>query len=136
VLGTRRVLAVGDAAGFVNPLTGEGMTYSILSGKLAAMAVKERLEKGFGHEAIRRYDESCSELILKDLKAAARISPVLHRLVGVVDTRSFFDNFGEETALVEICLRIARGEQGWRALLRSAVPKFPALFFSSLDISQ
>jgi len=136
VLGTKRVLAVGDAAGFANPLTGEGMTYSILSGKLAAKAMKERLEKGFSHEAIRRYHESCSELILKDINAAARISPFLHRLDGIVDARSFFDNFEEETALVEICLGIARGEQDWRALLRKAAPKFPSLFFSSLNISQ
>ena len=133
VLGTRRVLAVGDAAGFVNPLTGEGMTYSILSGKIAAQTVNERLENGFGREAIRRYDERCAELILKDLRAAARISPILHRLVGVVEVRSFFDHFQEDRALVEVCLRIARGEQDWRALLRRAIPMFPVLFFSSLS---
>lgn len=131
-LHTKRTMVVGDAAGFVNPLTGEGMSYSILSGKIAAQTAGELIEKGFSPAIMRRYDERCAEQILKDLRAAARISPILHRLVGVVDIRTFFSNFKDERRLVDICLRIARGEDDWRSLLRSTVPLFPALFFSSL----
>jgi len=45
-LGTERVLFAGDAAGLVNPVTGEGISSAILSGRLAAEAVSESLEKG------------------------------------------------------------------------------------------
>ncbi|HEX4816212.1 MAG TPA: NAD(P)/FAD-dependent oxidoreductase [Nonomuraea sp.] len=39
--GAGRVLLAGDAAGLVNPLTGEGIYYALLSGRLAAEAAVE-----------------------------------------------------------------------------------------------
>ena len=45
-LGTDRVLSAGDAAGLVNPVTGEGISSAILSGRLAAEAVSESLDTG------------------------------------------------------------------------------------------
>ena len=45
-LGTDRVLFAGDAAGLVNPVTGEGISAAILSGRLAAEAVSESLDTG------------------------------------------------------------------------------------------
>jgi len=45
-LGTERVLFAGDAAGLVNPVTGEGISSAILSGRLAAEAVSESLDTG------------------------------------------------------------------------------------------
>jgi geranylgeranyl reductase family protein len=38
-LGTRRSLLVGDAAGLVDPFTGEGIRFAIKSGRLAAQAI-------------------------------------------------------------------------------------------------
>ena len=45
-LGTDRVLFAGDAAGLVNPVTGEGISAAILSGRLAAEVVSESLDTG------------------------------------------------------------------------------------------
>jgi len=45
-LGTDRVLFAGDAAGLVNPVTGEGISSAILSGRLAAAAISESLDTG------------------------------------------------------------------------------------------
>jgi geranylgeranyl reductase family protein len=45
-LGTDRVLFAGDAAGLVNPVTGEGISSAILSGRLAAEVVSESLDTG------------------------------------------------------------------------------------------
>jgi flavin-dependent dehydrogenase len=132
VLHSRRALAVGDAAGLANPITGEGMTYAFTSGTLAAHSVKAALEQGSTLAAFREYDALCMEAMIKDLHAAALLSPVLHRLVGVVDTRKFLENFHEEDALVKACLSIAQGQAGWQLLARLAVPRFPRLFFSSL----
>jgi geranylgeranyl reductase family protein len=38
-IATKRVLLVGDAAGLVNPVTGEGIRYALLSGKIAAQTI-------------------------------------------------------------------------------------------------
>ena len=40
-----RLLLVGDAAGFINPLTGEGIYYAMVSGQIAAETIVEALEK-------------------------------------------------------------------------------------------
>jgi flavin-dependent dehydrogenase len=43
--GTRRVLVAGDAGGFVNGFSGEGIHYAMVSGELAATAVADALAK-------------------------------------------------------------------------------------------
>jgi geranylgeranyl reductase family protein len=40
-----RLLLIGDAAGFINPLSGEGIYYAMVSGKIAAEIIAEALEK-------------------------------------------------------------------------------------------
>jgi flavin-dependent dehydrogenase len=40
-----RLLLVGDAAGFINPLSGEGIYYAMASGQIAAEIIAEALEK-------------------------------------------------------------------------------------------
>lgn len=40
-----RLLLVGDAAGFINPLSGEGIYYAMVSGQIAAEVIAEALEK-------------------------------------------------------------------------------------------
>ena len=42
----RRVLLVGDAAGLVDPLTGEGIYHAIVSGQTAALAINSELKGG------------------------------------------------------------------------------------------
>jgi geranylgeranyl reductase family protein len=41
-----RLLAVGDAAGLVNPLTGSGVSKALISGRIAALSAQEALERG------------------------------------------------------------------------------------------
>ncbi len=132
VLHSQRALAVGDAAGLANPITGEGMTYAFTSGRLAATAVKAAVEHGNAPAAFREYEARCRDAMIRDLRAAALLSPVLHRLVGVVDTRKFLENFHQEDELVKACLEIAQGRAKWQLLARLAIPRFPRLFFSSL----
>jgi len=45
-----RVLLCGDAAGFLNPLSGEGIYYAMSSGQIAADVIAESLEKGDNSE--------------------------------------------------------------------------------------
>jgi geranylgeranyl reductase family protein len=40
-----RLLLVGDAGGFINPLSGEGIYYAMTSGQIAAEVISEALEK-------------------------------------------------------------------------------------------
>jgi geranylgeranyl reductase family protein len=43
---SNRIFLVGDAGGFVDPLTGEGIYFAIVSGQAAALAIKKDLASG------------------------------------------------------------------------------------------
>lgn len=52
-----RLLLVGEAAGLVNPLTGEGIDYALESGKIAAAYLLEQFEGGgFSSQHLAGYD--------------------------------------------------------------------------------
>ena len=56
------VLVVGEAAGLVNPLTGEGIALALESGKLAAEVASEALLSGdLSSDQLRRYDDLLRE---------------------------------------------------------------------------
>ncbi len=53
------ILAVGDAAGFVSPLIGEGIHYAFITGKLAAETLVKALEnENLTGEFLKRYREA------------------------------------------------------------------------------
>ena len=91
-IASRRVLLVGDAAGFVDPFLGEGIAYAILSGKLAAESLCRVLLKGWEQtRALRWYERQCEELIRKNLRIALWMARVLDRYPKLF-IRIFFDN--------------------------------------------
>ena len=71
-LGRGRVLLIGDAAGLADPITAEGITHAVLSGKLAARALVEG-ELDVARVA-NRYCGLLEENILGELRAANRLA--------------------------------------------------------------
>jgi geranylgeranyl reductase family protein len=70
-----RVLLVGDAAGFVDPFSGEGIAYAIKSGLIAAEAIGSAYEKGDLTKAgLYSYERACYSSFGKHLRAALRVS--------------------------------------------------------------
>lgn len=67
-----RILLVGDAAGLGDPITGEGISSAILSGKLAAEALIQADMQPSHVEKI--YLKKMNEQILKELRAAKFLS--------------------------------------------------------------
>ncbi len=128
---TNRCLLVGDAAGLVNQITGEGMSYALESGRLASEAIIRGMQEGGTDFSI--YQRWCQDKLMRDLTATKLIGPLIHYLVGVVDTDLFLRNFREESDLVDICLDISRGRQRWTQLLKEVTFRFPQLFFSSIS---
>jgi len=65
-----RVLIGGDAAGFVSPLSGEGIYYAMMSGKLAAEVLLDAAAKDdFSASSLAAYDTKWKSLWGKDLLA-------------------------------------------------------------------
>ncbi|MGI6343565.1 MAG: geranylgeranyl reductase family protein [Bacillota bacterium] len=72
------VLLCGDAAGFVDSFSGEGIYYALLSGHLAANAIA--VGYGIDHLVRRFYRQDCSLLIMPSLRQSLLLSGALgHR---------------------------------------------------------
>ncbi|MFW6120156.1 MAG: geranylgeranyl reductase family protein [Petrotogales bacterium] len=64
-----RVILCGDAAGFINPITGEGIYYAMTSGEIAARVTAQALELGDTSERVlSQYQKLWQQDFGKDLK--------------------------------------------------------------------
>ncbi len=60
--GRDRILLCGDAAGLVDPITGEGIAYALQSGLLAAEAIRTALHTGQRARVLEFYKETYAAL--------------------------------------------------------------------------
>ena len=72
---SNRILLCGDAAGFINPITGEGIYYAMTSGEIAASVVAEALNVGDTSEKyLSNYQTFWKNDFGKDLKILGRFN--------------------------------------------------------------
>lgn len=115
---TDRVMLVGDAAGFIDPFTGEGICYAIRSGHLAALACVRSIEKDkFGTDFLEKnYARICNDDFGKDLRIALFLS---YRVHDHFDT--FFDALQHSSSSSWSDLAI--GKTTYRKLQNRLLPK-------------
>jgi geranylgeranyl reductase family protein len=110
-----RVLLAGDAAGFVDPVTGEGITYALLSGQGAARAL---ISGGFSP---RRVEEAfVSEItasVLRELRWAKLLAVLLYRSAKI--RTLLFRQYG--TQLTEAFADIIVGDKSYAALCKKHI---------------
>lgn len=70
-----RVLLTGDAAGLADPLTAEGISHALVSGRLAARAL---LESDDAARVQRCYEHDLEREVLRELQWARRLARVLY----------------------------------------------------------
>ena len=94
-----RIILVGEAAGLVNPVTGEGVDYALESGRLAADQIVACFQAGdFSAGMLQSYDDVLRERFQRLFVFSTRIRdwyinrPILNRLVYVANQR---DNIRE-----------------------------------------
>jgi geranylgeranyl reductase family protein len=102
---SNRVLLAGDAAGFVNGFTAEGIYYAMVSGehagKVAAEAIRRR---NFGAAFLRNYDIACDKEVGQELKQSVviqrrllghpkRINQIVKLAAGDPELATLFTNF-------------------------------------------
>ncbi|MGM0689137.1 MAG: NAD(P)/FAD-dependent oxidoreductase [Bacillota bacterium] len=79
-------ILVGDAAGFINPLTGGGIYYSLLSGQLAAQVIDISLKRGdTSLEGLQHYEKLCNDSLLTNLRNLYRLQKILLRFPFLID---------------------------------------------------
>jgi geranylgeranyl reductase family protein len=117
-----RILLAGDAAGFVDPVTGEGITYAILSGRGAARALIEGDFKS--REVQEAYLTELTIDVLRELRwgkllgallyRSAKVRTLLFRQYGEQLTQAFADIITGEKSYASLCKK----HVGFRRLLR------------------
>ncbi len=89
-----RVILVGDAAGFVDPITGEGISGAVLSGKLAAESI---IRGEFQEDKIKRiYESYLKGIILSEFKIGRFLSELTYRYPKIRDF--LFKTYGQKLA--------------------------------------
>lgn len=79
-------LLIGDAAGFINPLTGGGISNAVISARLAAETVHQAfLKEDFSVETLRVYDEFCKQELWRGLRRSYYLQRALELTPFVVD---------------------------------------------------
>jgi len=109
-----RVFLAGDAAGFADPFTGEGIRWAGLSGRLAGEAVARGVRAGRLARETASYAAACRTGIDLDLAWARWLTRFFGRWPTVA-SRLFFSR----PELFEGLLSVLRGELTYRRLVRS-----------------
>jgi len=106
----KRTLLIGDAAGFADPVTGEGISFAIRSGLMAAQSL---IEMHLEEEAVRNaYTRSLAETILPELRAGRVLARLLYDFPR---TRSWaFTRQGQR--LCEAVTDVMAGKRNYRDL--------------------
>lgn len=107
-----RVLLAGDALGLADPITCEGISHALASGRFAARAIAAHA--GDPAAAARAYADALERDILSELRIAARLARLVYRPSRLRD--ALFAGFGQ--GLCEAMTRVIRGDRRYRDLLR------------------
>jgi len=124
-----RVILCGDAGGFINPVSGEGIYYAMSSGEIAAGVIAEALEEGKTDERfLSRYQKIWENDFGKDIKLLLRSTKQWTK-----DTEKFVKLASRDEKLADIALGILHGELSiyeyrWKLMSRYLYVYFKELF--------
>ena len=118
-----RVMLTGDAAGFVDSFTGEGIRYAIISGKIAAQTAADCHERGdFSLPSVSLYQKRCEERFGENLRYAARVKDLFLRFADL-----FMDTVVKNSRIMDRYLRVMTGEMDYRSFAGWVRLHLPAL---------
>lgn len=128
VPGQDAVLLAGDAAGLVDPITGEGIGYAMQSGQLAAKAALAALSAGQPETALTRYRHALRP-VHRALRMARLIRPVI--FLPALEP-GFARAFQRSSTLRRDYLRLMAGEVEYEQILARLVLRLPRLGLMAL----
>lgn len=109
----KRLLLVGDAAGFADPVTGEGISFALRTGQLAAQSL---IDGNLEEQPVQQlYGRSLTESILPELRAGRLLARLLY---DVPRLRAWaFSRYGQR--LCEAVTDVMAGERRYGDLVSS-----------------
>jgi len=126
---TDRCLLCGDAAGLINPVSGEGTYYAMSSGEIAARTIADALEAGETDERfLSMYQKIWKNDFGKDIKLLLRSAKQWTK-----ETEKFVELASRDEKLADMALGILHGrlsihEYRWKLIRRYLYVYFKELF--------
>ncbi|MCQ0092222.1 geranylgeranyl reductase family protein [Roseovarius sp. M141] len=119
--GRDRVLLAGDAAGLVDPITGEGIAHALQSGAAAGAAAAAAIASGRPHTALPRYRRA-----LRPLHRGLRMAVCLRPLIFAPRLNPLFCHaFARSSVLKGAYLRLLAGEVEYPGLCLLVLRRLP-----------
>jgi len=105
-----RLIICGDAAGFANPISGEGIYHAMVSGEIAAEVVKKALDKEDTSESfLSRYQRFWNKDFGKDLRLLYQTSMLWGK-----ENQKFIDTLCNDKKLSEFAVDVIIGSMNAR----------------------
>lgn len=123
VPGRGAVMLAGDAAGLVDPVTGEGIAYALASGRMAGEAAARALAEGRPEAALAYYGRALRPL-RRSLGQARLLQHVIH---GTALREGFLSAFRRSGRLRYDYMRMLGGEMEYGDIARRTLRRLPAL---------
>jgi len=119
---------VGDAAGFVDPFSGEGIKYAFISAKLAAERVVESYENDeFSKHALDSYKRVCYNSFGENLKYSLRLTRLMYKYPNI-----FFRLLSSNKIVLDKWLEVPAGEMGYKEYIRWLTLRVPYFMLKTL----
>ena len=116
----QNVLVIGDAAGLIEPLTGDGISYGVQSARLAADVVARWLN---GRRSdLSEYREAVQRAIVPELTSSRTLMTFLNAF-----PRMAHEILKRNERIWQLLSRILTGEESYASLRRSYLGRFDAL---------
>ena len=120
-----RGLVAGDAAATAEPFFGEGISFAIRSGQLAADEIGAAL--GRGDVDLSRYTRRINREMNADFRYGRLATQVFYRW-----PRFSFETFVKGNLLSEVAIDVVEGRASYRHLMRQTIMSAPRLFLRRL----
>jgi len=110
VLGNVHGCVIGDAAGFADPITGEGIYYALREAQVASAIIKQR------PSSLLQYSDTVKSEFMEEIRAAEKMAMVLYRFpkISKYILKKLPDHANNH-------IKIICGEQSYRDLYRQAL---------------
>ena len=121
---TKRVLLAGDAAGFVDAFTGEGICYALSSGKIAGEAIGQVSSS----QVARSYESRIKKDFWTELRYALFFSKIMHSHPDI-----FLNILACHEDILDRYIDIAAARMSYRDFLLWMLPRFPLSVLQNLQ---
>lgn len=119
--GRANILLAGDAAGLVDPITGEGIAFAMKSGQIAAQAALDALAENAPETALVRHQKG-----LREMHKNLRIARTLRRIIFAPRWQSTFIKTFRRSGTVRVMyMRLLAGEVEYPELARRVLARLP-----------